>query len=91
MRRFWVSRHNLWSAVDHENAVLKSCVTKVRDRKSAVNFTKKRLCRYGRPRSRVTAPLRRRGVALKAIAASARRQSGRRLNNRAEISHLHSW
>ena len=40
----------LWRAVDHEGEVLKSFVTKDRDKAAAPKFIKKVMKRYGRPR-----------------------------------------
>ncbi|MDV7144444.1 IS6 family transposase [Tropicimonas sp. TH_r6] len=81
-------RHYLWRAVDHEGEVLESFVTKTRDRKAALNFLKKTMRRYGRPKSIVTDLLRSYGAALKVIGASTLQETGRWLNNRAENSHL---
>src|SRR6185312_11089572 len=40
--------HYLWRAVDHEGEVLKSFVTKRRDKQAALTFLKKTLKRHGR-------------------------------------------
>ena len=50
--------HYLWRAVDHEGEVLEVFVTKHRDRRAALNFLKRTMKRYGRPRSIVTDRLR---------------------------------
>ena len=47
--------HYLWRAVDHEGEVLKSYVTKRRDRKAAMKFLRKAMKRYGGPEVVVTA------------------------------------
>lgn len=46
--------HYLWRAVDHEGEVLEFCVTKRRDRKSALRFLKKAMKRHGNPEVVVT-------------------------------------
>ena len=55
--------HYLWRAVDHEGEVLKSLVTKTRDRKAALKFLKKSKKRHGRPEAIVTDRLRSYGAA----------------------------
>ena len=42
--------HYLWRAVDHEGEVLEVFVTKHRDRRAALNFLKRTMKHYGRPR-----------------------------------------
>ena len=81
-------RHYLWRAVDHEGEVLESYVTKMRDKKAALKFLRKAMCKHGRPEVVVTDRLRSYGSALKEIGAMARQETGRWLNNRAENSHL---
>ena len=78
----------LWRAVDHEGEVLESYVTETRDKASALKFIKKAMKRHGRPKSIVTDKLRSYGAALKEIGATELQETGRRLNNRAENSHL---
>ena len=78
----------LWRAVDHEGEVLESYVTETRDKASALKFIKKAIKRHGRPKSIVTDKLRSYGAALKEIGAAELQETGRRLNNRAENSHL---
>ena len=80
--------HYLWRAVDHEGEVLESFVTKDRDKAAALKFIKKAMKRHGRPRAIVTDRLRSYGAALKEIGAADLQETGRRLNNRAENSHL---
>ena len=80
--------HYLWRAVDHEGEVLESIVTKTRDRKAALKFLKKSIKRHGRPENIVTDRLRSYGAALKELGRGDDREMGRRLNNRAENSHL---
>ena len=81
-------RHYLWRAVDHEGEVLESFVTKMRDKKAALKFLRKATRKHGRPEVVVTDRLRSYGAALKEIGATARQETGRWLNNRAENSHL---
>ena len=78
----------LWRAVDHEGEVLKSYVTKTRDKKAALKFLKKAMKKHGRAGVFVTDKLRFYGAALKDLGAIERRETGRWLNNRAENSHL---
>src|SRR5665647_1181670 len=80
--------HYLWRAVDHEGEVLESYVTKERDKAAALKFIKKAMKRHGRPQAIVTDRLRSYGAAMKEIGNSERQETGRRLNNRAENSHL---
>jgi putative transposase len=80
--------HYLWRAVDHEGEVLESFVSKTRDKAAALKFIKKALKRHGRTKAIVTDRLRSYGAALKEIGAADLQEAGRRLNNRAENSHL---
>ncbi len=80
--------HYLWRAVDHEGEALESFVTKTRDKAAALKFIKKAMKRHGKPRTIVTDQLRSYGAAMKEIGNVDRQQTGRRLNNRAENSHL---
>ena len=78
--------HYLWRAVDQEGEVLEEFVTKLRDRKAALKFLKKKMKRYGRPDIAVTDKLRSYKAAMKVIGNEARQATGRWLNNRAENS-----
>jgi putative transposase len=78
----------LWRAVDHEGEVLESFVTLKRDKAAALKFIKKAMKRHGRPKAIVTDRLRSYGAALKEIGNAERQETARRLNNRAENSHL---
>ncbi len=78
----------LWCAVDHEDEVLESYVTRTRDKTAALSFMKKALKRHGRPEAIVTDGLRSYPAAMREIGNIDRRQMGRWLNNRAESSHL---
>jgi putative transposase len=80
--------HYLWRAVDHEGEVLEFFVTKRRDKAAALKFIKKAMKRHGTPRTIVTDRLRSYGAAMKEIGNADRQETGRRLNNRAENSHL---
>jgi putative transposase len=79
--------HYLWRAVDHEGEVLEVFATKRRDLKAALNFLKRSMKRYGRPRVIVTDRLRSYSAAMKVIGNAERQETGRWLNNRAENSH----
>lgn len=80
--------HYLWRAVDHESEVLESFVTKMRDKKAALKFLRKAMDKHGRPEVVVTDRLRSSGAALTEIGATARQETARWLNNRAENTHL---
>ena len=80
-------KHYLWRAVDHEGEVLESFVTKRRDKRAALRFLSKSLRRHGLAEKIVTDRLASYGAALREIGATARRELGRWLNNRAENSH----
>ena len=79
--------HYLWRAADHEGEVLEVFATKRRDRRAALNFLKRTMKRYGRPRSIVTDRLRSYRSAMKVIGYTTSQECGRWLNNRAENSH----
>ena len=68
--------------------MLESFITKTRDKAAALNFIKKAMKRHGKPRTIVTDRLRSYGAAIKEIGNADRQETGRRLNNRAENSHL---
>ncbi len=59
--------HYLWRVVDHEGEVLKTYVTKRRDRKAALKFLKKTMERHGSPKVILTDRLRSYGAAMKFI------------------------
>jgi len=80
--------HYLWRAVDHEGEVLKSFVTKTRDKASALKFLKKAMKHYGEPQQVVTDRLRSYRAAMREIGNAHRQVTGRHENNRAENSHL---
>jgi len=80
--------HYLWRAVDHEGEVLESYVTKRRDRKAALKFLRKTMKRFGPPHVIVTDLLRSYGATMKVIGNADKQETGRRLNSRAENSHL---
>ena len=77
----------LWRAVDHEGEVLEVFATKRRDRKAALQFLKRAMKRYGRPKAIVTDRLRSYRAAMNVIGNSPAQECGRWLNNRAENSH----
>jgi putative transposase len=79
--------HYLSRAVDHEEEVLESFVTKRRDRKAALKFLRKNMQRHSRPHIFVANKLRSYGVALKVIGSVERQETDRWRNNRAENSH----
>lgn len=79
--------HYLWRAVDHEGEVLEVFVTKRRDRTAALNFLKRTMKRYGRPREIVTDRLGSYRAAMKVIGNASSQECFRYLNNRVENSH----
>lgn len=80
-------KHYLWRAVDQEGEVLESFVTKRRDKKAALKFLRKSLRRHGQTGTIVADRLASYGAALKQLGAIDKRETGRRINNRAENSH----
>ena len=81
-------RDYLWRAVDHESEVLKSYITKRRDRTAALKFLRKAMKRYGGPEVVVTHKLRSYGAVMRVVGNADRQETGRWLNYRAENSHL---
>ena len=79
--------HYLWRAVDHEGEVLEVFATKRRDCKAALQFLKRAMKRYCRPKVIVTDRLRSYRAAMNVIGNAADQECGRWLNNRAENSH----
>jgi putative transposase len=78
----------LWRAVDHEGEVLKSYVTRTRDKDAALCFMKKALKRHGLPEAITTDGLRSYGAAIKDLGCANKQEVGRWANNRVENSHL---
>lgn len=74
--------------MDHEGEVLESYVTKRRDPKAALKFLKKTVKCFGPPHIIVTDLLRSYGAAMKVIGNADRQETGRWLDNWAEIFHL---
>jgi putative transposase len=81
-------RHYLWRAVDHEGEVLESYVSKRRDHKAALKFTRKSMKCNGQPRIIVKDKLRSYRAAMMIIGSASRQETGRWVNNRAQNSHL---
>ncbi len=80
--------HYLRRAVDHEGGVLRSYVTKRRDRKPALKCLRKSMNRYGQPEIIVTDILRSYGAAMKVIGNVSKQEAGRLRNIRVESFHL---
>ena len=80
--------HYLWPAVDLESEVLKSYVTKTRDKAAALKFIKKAMKQHRSPEVIVTDGLKSCSAALREVGAIGKQVKGRRLNNRVENSHL---
>jgi putative transposase len=80
--------HYLWRAVDHEGEIVKSHVTKKRDKSAALLFFKKTLKRHGPAETIVTDGLSSYPAAMRELGNLERREMGRHLNIRAENSHL---
>jgi putative transposase len=78
----------LWRAVDHEGEVLKSYVTKTRDKGAALAFMQRALKRHCSPEAITTDGLRSYGAAMDELVCRDRQEIGRWANNRAENSHL---
>ncbi|WP_065382780.1 IS6 family transposase [Hyphomonas sp. ND6WE1B] len=80
--------HYLWRAVDHEGEVLKSFVSKTRDKASALKFMRRAMKRYGNLQIVVPDKLRSYGAAMDEVGTAHRLETGRHFSNRAENSHL---
>jgi putative transposase len=78
----------LWRAVDHEDEVLESFVSKVRDKKAALIFMKKALKRHGSPEAITTDGLRSYSAAMNELGNREKQEVRRWANNRAENAHL---
>lgn len=74
----------LWRAVDHEVEVLKSYVTKKRDKAAALRFIKRALKRHGSAEKIVTDRLKSYSAAMRALGNDRRQDVGRYANKRAE-------
>ncbi len=70
-------QHYLWRAVDHEDEVLESYVTKKRNKAGALAFLKKPLKHNGRAETIVTDGMRSYQVAMRELANVDRREMGR--------------
>ena len=79
--------HYLWRAIDHEDEVLKTFVTKTRDKASALKFLKKAMKRYGRPNVIVTDGLASYRATMKELGNEGKQQTQQYLDNQAESSH----
>jgi len=80
--------HYLRRAFAHEGEVLKSYVSKRRDRETALKFLRKTMRRFGAQNVILTVKLSSYGATMKEIANADRQKTGRWLNSRAENSHL---
>lgn len=80
--------HYLWRAVDQEGEVLKSYVTKTRDKKAALAFIKMALKRHGSAETITTDVLGFYGAAMDELGNRHKQEIGRWANNRVENSHL---
>ena len=79
----------LWRAVDAEGEVLDVLVQKRRNKRAALRIMRKLLKNQGvRPRHIVTDKLQSYGAALRYLRLGHLHETGHRLNNRAENSHL---
>ena len=74
----------LWRAVDHEDEILESFVTRNRDKAAALRFMKKTLKRHGSPERITTDGLRSYGAAMNDLGDRDKQDIGRWANN----SHL---
>ena len=80
--------HYLWRAVDQEDEILESYVTKTRDKKAALRFMKKALKPHGSPAEITTDGLRSYKAAMTELGNQEKQEVGRWANNRVENSHL---
>ena len=79
-------RHYFWRAVDLEGEVVESFVTKTRDTKAALKFSKRTLKRHGHAEGMATDRLRSHGAALNEPGIRDRQETGRWAINRSENS-----
>ena len=81
-------RMYLWRAVDHEGEVLDMLVQRRRDSRAALRLIRKLLKKQGfAPKLLITDKLRSYAAAFRRLRLTCRHEQGRRMNNRAEISH----
>ncbi|MEM6898228.1 MAG: IS6 family transposase [Pseudomonadota bacterium] len=80
--------HYLWPAIDHEEEVLESYVTKKRDKKAALGFMKSALKNHGPVETITTDGLPSYKAAMSELGNQDRQEIGRWANNREENSHL---
>jgi putative transposase len=80
--------HYLWRAVDHEGEVLECCVTKHRNKRTALKFLSKTMRKHGVPKEIVTDKLASYGATLKTLGMVKLQDTTRRKNNLCENSHL---
>ena len=80
--------HYLWRAVDEEGGVLKSYVTKTRDKQTALSFAMKTLKRHCSPETITTDGLRFYKATMTTLGNIDKQKVGRWANNRVENSHL---
>lgn len=78
----------LWRVVDHEGEVLKSYVTRTRDKGAALAFIKKAMKRHGSPEAITTDGLRSYGAAMTGLGNRDCQEVGRWANSRVENFHL---
>ncbi len=81
-------RHYLWRVLDHEGEVLEAVVMKRRNKAAALKFLRKLMKRHGCAEEIVTDRFASYKAALRDLGALENQQTGRRLNNRVENSHL---
>lgn len=81
--------HYLWRAVDQEGTVIDCYVSKRRDARTAKDFLKKMVKRYGMPKQIVTDKLKSYSAALRDLNLIYLHETKQYENNRAENSHLH--
>lgn len=78
----------LWRAVDQDGEILKSLVTRKRDKSAALSLIKRALKRHGSPEAIRTDGLRSYGAAMTELGNSDKREVGSWANNWVENSHL---
>ena len=78
----------LWRAVDHEDEILESYVTRTRDKDAALTFMKKALKRHGSPATIVTDGLKSYRAVMTELGNANKQEISWHANNRVENSHL---
>ena len=81
--------HYLWRAVDQEGTVIDCYVSKKRNKREAMKFLKKAVCKHGVPKQIISDKLKSYKAAMKILNIEHLQDTERYKNNQIENSHLH--